>query len=86
MKLDTDGIDFNPLYDNKEWSDRPARKPAEVMEGHKQTKLDRTLKRKSGDSRRAVAILHVVVTALIFAVSVAAVATLVWLGFSYAFL
>ena len=100
MKLDTDelddltnlsdggsdGIDFNPLYDNKEWNDAPKRQPAEVIEGHKQTKLDRFLKKRSRDGRKAVIILHAVVSALIVLGSVAAVIGLVWFGFSYAFL
>jgi hypothetical protein len=86
MKLDGNGIDFNPLYDNKEWDDTPVRKAADVEEAHDETKLDRKLKRKSRDGRKSMVYIHMSVSALIVLVAVGSIIGLIYLGFSYAFL
>lgn len=80
-------IDYDPLFDNQRWEDRPVKDPVIIKQKHDDgTTLERKLHKHSGDNRRVLSVLSWAVGAVILAVTVfAVIALLVW-GFKYSFM
>lgn len=78
-------LDFDPLFDKKEWNDKPERVPSNVQGKHKSTKLDSTLKSNSFDNRHTATIIHILIGLGIFAVASTVVIFVILAAYYYAF-
>jgi hypothetical protein len=79
-------MNFNPLYDNKPWSEPKDRETPEIADKHDETILDKKLRRKSKDNRGSIVILHRILGGVIIIAAISAIGLLLYGGFVYAFL
>lgn len=80
------GLEFDPLFDNSEWSDAPDRKAADVKDEHgKESKALKSIRNKGKDNRKAVYILEGAITIIGGCAAFGAVAYMLWTAFQIAF-
>lgn len=78
--------DYDSLFDNQKWEDRPEKDPVIVKREHDETKLDKKLDKSSHDNRKALAYVGWVAKLLVAAAVVAVVIFFIIQAFKYSFM